>query len=161
MANEKKLRVFFAVIVLFMGALCEDGLADAGRIIEAQNRQSQAMRDYYQGLKQLGPNATPDQKNSVFSKTVRPAQIALTNSYNQTLSDRMMSIRHNVFLILKEKAGESKLPRWLLNPFMQANAPVGKSLLDSEPGTPNEPGLDGSVVPKEIEFPTKPKKRSI
>ena len=151
-------RLGYLVVSLLMLACRVE--AESGRISDAQERQYKAAREYYQGLKQLGLQATAQQKSDLYKKTMLPAQINMSSSLSQSLADRLLSIRKSIFLILKDKMSESKIPQWLLNPRDRASLGKGDGRgLGSETNTPNEPGLDGSAVPKEIEFPKRVKSR--
>lgn len=140
---------------------------------EAQRGQIQAIHEYYQGLKKLGPKATEAQKAELKNKTLFPAQMEYNNSLNSFISQANQDLRQSMFSSLKKHFPEVLLPKWILNPFSRGkNISENKSVDDSAskqkssatlppppPPSPPQPEteLDGSNLPKELNFPGKNK----
>lgn len=134
---------------------------------EALSLKAKAYNDYYDGLKILGPNPTPEKVKELRERTIQPAQSTLETTKNdiivRTIKKTTSEIYSKVINYLNSKhipiSNKIKLQGKLsVSPSSPPEAnPSGKSQIQSNNPLPNTPPreelvLDGSNIPKELEF---------
>jgi hypothetical protein len=167
-----KLLIFMVLFTtLFFGP---QPFAFANVLQDAHQKQVQAQEDYYRGLRNLGLNANPGQRQQLFQDTMFQAQSGWVGAVNKYAAQRQKEIRQLVFDSLKKFFPAAFLPKSILDPYSakgikgtKANrsnsgklAPAhgGSSAYSPDTSPINTgPVLDGSNIPKEIEFPGKKK----
>ena len=144
--------------------------AKAGAM-EGYEKESRAHNEYYDGMKRLGPKATKEQRNALREKTVQSATIEKNNGILKAWEAEDKKTRQHIYDKLKKKIGAKLIPSWVMDPG--SGSKKGKSGGTSGSGasqgttvapTPTykreEVILDGSGVPKEIEFEPRAKPSS-
>jgi hypothetical protein len=126
--------IFTAFQLLFLPAI-----GKAGPVSDAQEKLNKAYDDYYDAISK-GGNKTPDEQKALRQKIVEPAM----NNLNQAMKQETDEV-------VKDHAKD--LPPSMTGPSFtteSAGAPAQRQ-------RPADPTLDASDIPRELEFPGKPK----
>jgi gas vesicle protein len=135
--------------------------ARAGEVQDSYDRLNKAYSDYYKGVRSLGRDPSQQQKDEVAKKVLVPAQVDFGNAVGKKISTTEQDARRKSFDYLKAKLLGAILPKWILHPGEKgketAASGKGSSTAPIKPTVPAQHKedviLDGSNIPKEIEFP--------
>jgi hypothetical protein len=138
--------------------------AFGGSAMDAYEASSKAHNDYARELSRLGPKRTPEQMKDARSKLIVPAAVQNSQAATKIYTEQESKTRQHIFDKLKKKIGSKLVPSWVLNPGTKGKTtassgkdPGGTGTTTKSTGTSNsykrdEVVIDGSNVPKEIEF---------
>lgn len=121
------------------------------RLSSAKAKKDRAAGEYYQSLKDLGPNATAEQVSDVRKKTLGRAQEGWRDALQTSIRERINTTRARI-----TKSFLSQIVNSQIFKGFRSSKPVPfKVKTGSEiPQGPSRPEfiLDGSKIDKEIEF---------
>ncbi len=157
-----KLISFFIFTVLSLGPTG----AWAGAVTNALRDRDVAYKNYYEGVKKLGPNPTSEQVAQVHARTVQPAVLTYSKAIDDTAQAKVKEGREEVYKILTKKLAKKIIPKNILvllgmssdsssgNSTAEKKIPAAQAPVSPALPAPQEagPGLDGSKFLKEIEF---------
>ncbi|MGK5084537.1 hypothetical protein WDW37_14675 [Bdellovibrionota bacterium FG-1] len=125
--------IFCGLATLFCLGFVGTPVARASEVDQALQEWSKAQGDFYLGLR-ANPNITAQQKEELARQTLTPASEKLTSAMNQQTTKTIQEITEPKGKAAKKSEAKTTVP------------------VEAESQKP-EVVLDGSNVPKEIEFP--------
>jgi hypothetical protein len=135
-AQGKRIILIFTAFQLFLSP----SIGKASPVSDAQEKLNKAYDDYYDAVSK-GGNKTPEEQKALRQKIVEPAMSNLNQAMKQETDE-----------VVKEHAKD--LPPSLSGPaFTTQSGPGAPAQRERAP----DPTLDASDVPRELEFPGKPK----
>ncbi|MGK5084534.1 hypothetical protein WDW37_14660 [Bdellovibrionota bacterium FG-1] len=138
--------IFYGLVTLFCLGFVGTPVARASEVDQALQDWSKAQSDFYKGL-QANPEMTPQQKAALAKQTLNPASQNLSSAINRQTAKTVKEITRS--RPKGKLAGQSKS-----DPGAKPTSTPQAEVRQDKP----EEALDGSNVPREIEFsgPKKP-----
>jgi hypothetical protein len=161
MASVAQVRVLFVLSLLALaGRTVPSAQAESQEMSAARNRQSKAYQDYYDRLRQAGPGASAQKRKETYDATIAPAQEelsgAVANEYRISAKNAYRHNRVRVEAPTPKAGGKAKGKGTPASETSSSTAAVsGDSAPPPAPPSRPETVLDGSGVPREIEFKKK------
>lgn len=159
------------VLASLLACATSPAAALAGPAMDAYERKARAVNEYHQSVDRLGPGATEAQKTELRRRILDPASVAQANAMNSSIGSMERDVRRHAYDGLKRRFLGKAMPDFVKN-LLGQNAKGGgvgagtagsgaktTGTIKAPPSRARGEALDGSQVPRVIEFGAPAKER--